>query len=234
MDKDLMDLVEQKLLIFSKRDDVERLRQETNANFRSLKENNKDLILRWMEGIRAEMEELKKESQIHLDPLREEMKNLELKIQSLESSLERMIGETRPSIHQMGQEIEASLQSVREEIQATLIQSIQEIASDLQLIREEERSNLSQAKGEERESLFRMKEEMKMDLNRLGEGTENLSIQLRAAVGEIAALNEKIREGFIEVREELGAMIRFSYADLEKRFAKLEARIKALEKLVLP
>jgi len=48
------------------------------------------------------------------------------------------------------------------------------------------------------------------------------------------ALNEKIKEGFNEVKEELGSMIKFSYADLEKRFGTLEARLKALEKLVLP
>jgi hypothetical protein len=36
------------------------------------------------------------------------------------------------------------------------------------------------------------------------------------------------------VKEELGSMIKFSYADLEKRFSTLEARLKALEKLVLP
>jgi hypothetical protein len=43
-----------------------------------------------------------------------------------------------------------------------------------------------------------------------------------------------MREGFIDVKEELGSMMRFSYADLEKRFNALEARIKALEKMVFP
>jgi hypothetical protein len=43
-----------------------------------------------------------------------------------------------------------------------------------------------------------------------------------------------MKEGFIDVKEELGSMIKFSYADLEKRFNTLEARIKALEKMVFP
>jgi hypothetical protein len=38
----------------------------------------------------------------------------------------------------------------------------------------------------------------------------------------------------VEVKEELGSMIKFSYADLEKKFSALEARIKALEKMVFP
>lgn len=246
MDKEFLELLEEKLFVFSKRDDLERLRQETNANFRKLKEENRDLILGGIEGIRAEMEELKRERGVDLDPLCQEMKkeikSLESKIQSvllqsippLESSLEKMVGETRPTLQQLRQEIEADLQTVKDEIHTALLQSRQEITSDLQLTREEGKSNLLQARSEERENLFRMKEEMKMDFNRLGEGMENLSAQLRTAVGEIIVLKEKVREGFIEVREELGAMIKFSYADLEKRFAKLEARIKALEKLVLP
>jgi polyhydroxyalkanoate synthesis regulator phasin len=53
-------------------------------------------------------------------------------------------------------------------------------------------------------------------------------------VEEVAELNGKIKEGFTEVKEELGSMIKFSYADLEKRINALEARIKALEKMVFP
>jgi hypothetical protein len=43
-----------------------------------------------------------------------------------------------------------------------------------------------------------------------------------------------MREGFVGVKEELGSMIKFSYADLEKKLNALEARIKALEKMVFP
>ncbi|MDP2960393.1 MAG: hypothetical protein Q8N71_03115, partial [candidate division Zixibacteria bacterium] len=117
MDKELMEFFEQRLMIFAKRDDVEKLRQETGANFRKLKEENKELILGWIEGIKAEMEGLRKEGKVDIDPIREdikeEMKKLELKIQStllqsiqsIESSLEKMREETNSSIHQSKQEI---------------------------------------------------------------------------------------------------------------------------------
>jgi len=51
---------------------------------------------------------------------------------------------------------------------------------------------------------------------------------------QVLVLNEKIGEGFIQVKGELGSMIKFSFADLEKKLNALEARIKALEKMVFP
>jgi len=227
MDKELMEFFEQRFMVFAKRDDVEKLRQETSANFRKLKEENKELILGWIEGIKAEMEGLRKEGRVDLDFIREnikeEMKKLELKIQSIESSLEKMKEETNSSIHQSKQEIGSNLQAMRKETNATVLQSRQEMVSDLQLIREKGKTNFSQSR-----------EEMRLEINRLGEGMGNLTDQIRKTMEEIMALNEKIKEGFNEVKEELGSMIKFSYADLEKRFGTLEARVKALEKLVLP
>lgn len=235
MDKELMELFEQRLLVFAKRDDVERMRQETNANFRKLKEENKDLIFGWIEGIRAEMEGLRKEGKVDIDPIREdikeEIKKLELKIQStlvqsiqsIESSLQKMKEETNSSIHQSKQEIGSNLQTMREETNAAILQSRQEVVSSFQLIREEGRTNLAQSQ-----------EETRVQLDRLGEKVGNLSDQIRKTIEEIMALNEKSKAGFNEVKEELGSMIKLSYADLERRFSTLEARIKALEKLVLP
>jgi hypothetical protein len=235
MDKELMEFFEQRLMVFAKRDDVERLRQETSANFRKLKEENKELILGWIEGIKAEMEGLRKEARVDIGPIREdikeEMKKLELKIQStllqsiqsIESSLQKMKEETSTAIQQSKTEVGSNLQMIKEETNTAILQSRQEIASSLQLMREEGRANLAQSG-----------EETKAELNRLGEGMGNLNDQIRAAIQEITALNEKIKEGFNEVKEELGSMIKFSYADLEKRFGTLEARLKALEKLVLP
>jgi len=230
-----MELFEQMQLVFAKKDDIEKLRQETNANFRKLKEENKELILGWIEGIKTEMEGLRKGARGDIEPfqegIKEEMKKLELKIQSIlfqsiqsiESSLLKMQEEARLFIQQSRQELGSSLQTTKDETQAAILQSRQEMVSYLQSAREEGKINLSQAR-----------EETKVDLNRLGEGMGNLSGQIRAAIEEIIAFNEKIKEGFNEVKEELGSMIKFSYADLEKRFATLEARVKSLEKLVLP
>ena len=79
-----------------------------------------------------------------------------------------------------------------------------------------------------------MKQEIKADSNRLGESVDGIREEIKKVAEEMVALNQKIKEGFVEVREELGSMMKFSYADLEKKFNTLEARIKALEKMVFP
>jgi hypothetical protein len=63
---------------------------------------------------------------------------------------------------------------------------------------------------------------------------ESLGDSMKRVAEEVASVREKMKEGFVEVKEELGSMIKFSYADLEKKFSALEARIKALEKMVFP
>ena len=224
MNKELIELFEQRMMIFSKRDDVEKLRQETNANFRKLKEENKELILGWIEGMKAEIEALKREGKVMIDPLRkeikEEVKNVELKIQSI---LSQSIQSVESSIHQSKQDIGSNLQTTKDEYNTAILQSRQEMASYLQLIKEERKTDLAQSQ-----------EKTSGQLDRLGEKVGNLNDQIRMTIEEIAALDDKLKAGFNEVKEELGSMIKFSYADLEKRFATLEARVKALEKLVLP
>jgi uncharacterized coiled-coil DUF342 family protein len=79
-----------------------------------------------------------------------------------------------------------------------------------------------------------LKQEIKADSNRLGESVDGLREEIKKVAEEMVALNQKIKEGFVEVIEELGSMMKFSYADLEKKFNALEARIKALEKMVFP
>lgn len=246
MDKELMELLEQKLMAISKRDDLERLRQETNANFRKLKEEKMNPLIGEIERIKTELENLRKESPIDLGPIfrdiREETKNLEIKVQSMllqsiqpiESSLGKVKEETLSSFLRSQKEIESILQAFREEIHTNLLQTKQEMASDLRCMREEGNANLIQSWERGFTQLTPWKEEIKGDLNHIGEGIESLQSQVRTVLSEIAVLNEKVKEGFLEVREELGAMIKFSYADLDKRIAALEARVKALEKRVLP
>ena len=78
------------------------------------------------------------------------------------------------------------------------------------------------------------KEGTSTDISNVKGGMEGLSVGIKQVTEEIGSVKEKMREGFIDVKEELGSMMRFSYADLEKRFNALEARIKALEKMVFP
>jgi peptidoglycan hydrolase CwlO-like protein len=76
--------------------------------------------------------------------------------------------------------------------------------------------------------------ETKSDFNELKAGLDSLREEIKRTAEDIVRLNENIGEGFVEVKEELGSMMKFSFADLEKKFNALEARIKALEKMVFP
>ena len=67
-----------------------------------------------------------------------------------------------------------------------------------------------------------------------GEGGVRFLDQMKKIDENMVSLEEKIREGFTGVKDELGSMIKFSYSDLEKKMAALEARVKTLEKMVLP
>jgi hypothetical protein len=50
----------------------------------------------------------------------------------------------------------------------------------------------------------------------------------------IAALDGKITKSLTERKEELGLAAPDSYADLENKIKELEAKVKTLEKMVLP
>jgi uncharacterized protein involved in exopolysaccharide biosynthesis len=111
------------------------------------------------------------------------------------------------------------LQHIKEEVRADIDRSRQELGSTLRMIKDEGVNNFSD-----------LRREMSADSNRV----DGLREEIRRLADEMTALNQKIKDAFTEVKEELGSMIRFSYADLEKRLTTLEARIKSLEKMVLP
>jgi uncharacterized protein YdhG (YjbR/CyaY superfamily) len=165
MDKEMRDYLDQKLLVLASKDDVEKLRQESKANLRQLREE--------------------------IDLIREEAKE--------------------------------GLHKVRVEIQSAYDQANRTIDLSLQRFREEGAVQVVQ-----------WREEFKADIGPLREGIDRLAQDVKQMAEEVAALDGKIREGFTEVKEELGSMSKFSYADLEKRFNALEARVKSLEKMVLP
>jgi len=125
------------------------------------------------------------------------------------------------------EEIKGTLQNFREEIKTVLDQSRTEILSHLQMMGEV-------GKREIASSITSWREETKGELDRLSEGVEGVKDKANKMTEEIGLLNKKIKEGVTEIKEELGSMIRFSYADLEKKLNALEARVKALEKMVLP
>jgi hypothetical protein len=195
MDKETREYLEPKLLILAQKDDVEKLRQETKANFRQVKEENKTQILEWKEEIKGAIEQSRKERIAEADSLREELK-------------------TR-------------LQKFEEETKTALDQAGKETLFHLQLLGEGGKAHIASSLNSSREGT-------KADMDRLREGIGGLTEKTSKMTEEIGGLSEKIKEGFAEIKQELGSMIRFSHADLEKKLNALEARVKALEKMVLP
>ena len=161
----MREYLDQKLLVLATKDDVEKLRQESKANLRQLREQ--------------------------INPIQEEMKR----------ELQKFREEILSVLDQSNRALDLSVQRINEEGAAQVIQWREEFKAVIEPLREE---------------VYRLKQQVKQ----VGE--------------EFAALDGKIKEGFTEVKEELGSMIKFSYADLEKRFNALEARVKSLEKMVLP
>ncbi len=152
---------------------------------------------------------MRKEWAAGRDPLREgigELKKLKTDTQSL--------------LEQSNQVIESSLQRIREEARAIFDQARQEVTSIFQLMKEEE----GRSSGSE--------QEIKKDIDGLKRGMERFEDQIGQVAKGVLSLNEVIKEGVAGLKEELGSLMKFSYADLEKKISALEARIKALEKLV--
>jgi hypothetical protein len=185
MDQEIKEYFDRKLTGLATKDDVEKLRQETNANFRKLREENKGQAAEWKQEIKADMEQLIKGKEIVMDPLQE----------TIRDGLQRIRMESQTALDQLRLLIDSSLRQV----QAT--HSWEETKSNIDLLRE---------------------------------GMSKFQDQIKKVAEDIIALDGKIRGGFTEVKDELGSMIKFSYSDLEKKFAGLEARVKALEKMVLP
>ncbi|MCX8117030.1 MAG: hypothetical protein N3G78_03720 [Desulfobacterota bacterium] len=228
MEKERMELFEQKLFSIARRDDVERMRQEFLALIRRLKEEQKESALRWLEGVQSELEGLKREAKVDLGPIMDGMNELGSKIEALLfqmfQSLEPKIKEVVASAIRAGlEEVSLGHRELKEEIRSGLLKQEGQLTSSFRSIQEEERA-----------TLHRFGTELKTEILQRTEGFDQLKGLLQNVSGEIESLNERVRDGFLEVREELGAMIKFSYADLDKRITALEARVKALEKKVLP
>jgi uncharacterized coiled-coil protein SlyX len=123
----------------------------------------------------------------------------------------------------IAEEFRNEIRGLKIENQSILDQSIRKMELLIQKIKEDAEAHGLDPKGR-----------TYTDAGGLKDGMESLGDAMKKMTEEIASVREKMQEGFIEVKEELGSMIKFSYADLEKRFSALEARIKALEKMVFP
>jgi actin-like ATPase involved in cell morphogenesis len=180
MDQEIKDYLERKLTLLATKDDIEKIRQETNVNFRKLKEENKSQATEWRQEIKGDLEQLTKSKGLEPDLIQETMKEGLMKIRV----------ESQSAIDQLKQTMDSSLRRMKEvgEGQATHSRT----------------------------------------------GIEQFQDQMIKIEESMVTLEEKIREGFTGVKDELGSMIKFSYSDLEKKLTELEARVKTLEKMVLP
>jgi uncharacterized protein YdhG (YjbR/CyaY superfamily) len=189
-------------------------------------QETKEYLERILRGLatKEDLEKLRQETKSNFRQLKEENKNqiLEWKQEvkaDLEQSRKGEMGETDP----IRKEFRDGIQELKVETQSALDRSIQKIETLLQDIKEEGETPSSDAR-----------QGVSIDVSGLKDGIESLREGIKEVTEEILYIKEKIKDGFVEVQTELGSMIRFSYADLERKFSALEARIKALEKMVFP
>jgi uncharacterized phage infection (PIP) family protein YhgE len=186
----------------------------------------KEYLERMLLGLitKEDIEKLRQETKSNFRQLKEENKNqiLEWK-QEVKSDFEQLkkggAGETDP----IRKEFRDGIQELKVETQSAVDQSIQKLETLLQDIKEEREIPSSD-----------VREGVSIDVSGLKDGIESLKEGIKQVTEEILYIKEKMKDGFVEVQTELGSMIRFSYADLERKFNALEARIKALEKMVFP
>jgi actin-like ATPase involved in cell morphogenesis len=180
MDQEIKDYLERKLTVLATKDDIEKIRQETNANFRKLKEESKSQATEWRQEIKGDLEQLTKSKGLEPDLIQETMKEGLMKIRI----------ESQSAVDQLKQTMDSSLQRLKDAGEGQAIHS--------------------------------------------KEGIDKFQDQMKKIEENTVTLEEKIREGFASVKDELGSMIKFSYSDLEKKLTELETRVKTLEKMVLP
>jgi uncharacterized phage infection (PIP) family protein YhgE len=175
-----------------------------------------------------DMEKLRQETKSNFRQVKEENKTqiLEWK-EETKGALDQLKKEWALGMDPLREEIRKKFEKFGEEIKTAMVQSKTEVFSQLQLIREDGKTNIAS-------SLASSRQETKADMDRLNAGLEGVTDKANKVTDEIRVLSEKMSEGFAELKEELGSMIKFSFADLERKLNALEARIKILEKKVLP
>jgi hypothetical protein len=211
MDQETKNYLDQRLFVMVKKEDLEKLRQEVKANYRQLREETKTQLLEGFEEIKAGLERTPREEKEERDSFRTEVRE----------RLEKLSIETRPLLEQWNQGLVSSLDRLREAVQSMFAHSKLEMNRNLQMIQEEQAKQRTFSK-----------EEWKVEIDRMWKGVEEVREQMKRVADEASVLRDKIKEEFTEIKEELASMMKFSFSDLDKKMLALEARIKALEKMV--
>ena len=126
MDQEIKDYLERKLTILATKDDIEKIRQETNANFRKLKEENKTQATEWTQEIKGDLEQLTKSKGLEPDLIQETMKEGLMKIRV----------ESQSAVDQLKQTIESSLQRLKETGEVQAFRSKEETKSAMDQFKE--------------------------------------------------------------------------------------------------
>jgi exonuclease VII large subunit len=173
---------------------------------------------------KEDLEKLRQETKSNFRQLKEESKNqiLEWK-QEVKADFEQLRKRGSEGADPILKEFREGIQEIKAETRSAFDQAIQKMEALLQEIKEEREIHPAD-----------VREGASIDLSGLKDGMEGLRDGIKEVTEEVLFIKEKMKDGFVEVQAELGSMIRFSYADLERRFNALEARIKALEKMVFP
>lgn len=145
MDQEIKDYLERKLTVLATKDDIEKIRQETNANFRKLKEENRSQATEWRQEIRGDLEQLTKSKGPEPDLIQETMKEGLMKIRV----------ESQSAVDQLKQTIESSLQRLKETGEVQAFRSKEETKSAVDQFKEAMEKFQGQMKkiGEEMVSL---------------------------------------------------------------------------------
>jgi len=186
----------------------------------------KEYLERMLLGLttKEDLEKLRQESKSNFRQLKEENKNQVLEWrQEVKAELEQLRKGDAEKTDPIQKELRDGIQGLKVETQSALDQSVRKLEMLLQDIKQESETRSSNAM-----------ERTSIDLNGLKDRIEGLREGIKEVTEEILFIKEKMKDGFVEVQTELGSMMRFSYADLERKFTALEARIKALEKMVFP
>jgi ElaB/YqjD/DUF883 family membrane-anchored ribosome-binding protein len=216
MDKETREYLDQKYVTVARKEDLEKLRQEMKATFRQWKEENQSDLLESKKEIRTSLDELKKEWKVEVEAIRKVWVE----------GVQTLRQETQSMINQSGHTMDLSFHEVKEDVKTVLNQVKQDLISNLRLTREGGKEEITT-------SISSSRRETKADLDHLGERLTKLQEQTQKVTEEFGPLGEKVQAGLTEVKDELSSMIKFSFADLERRLNVLEARIKILEKIVL-
>ena len=216
MDQETKEYLDQKHVSLARKEDMEKLRQEMKATFRQWRGENQSDLLESKKEIKANLEELGKEWKAEVEAIR----------RAWTEGVQRLRQETQSMINQSGQTMGLSFHEVKEDVKTILSQVKQELVSNLRLTREKGNEDLEA-------SISSSRRETKADLDRLDGRLTKLQEQTQKTTEEFGPLGEKVQAGLTEVKDELSSMIKFSFAELERRLNALEARIKVLEKIVL-